>query len=161
MDQKISALTNYTTPLAADVLPIVNTAGSITDKVTMANLMNVRSDLFMVKDATDNTKQVAFNASGLTTGTVRTLTVPDASDTITLNTTAQTLTNKTIGTGTKINTSGSDATGNIYYRDGSGNLAPMATPSDGSIVSFSGGVPVGIPNPAASNASIVYPGRLQ
>lgn len=37
-DSKISALTNYTTPQSADVLPIVNVSGSQTEKVTMANI---------------------------------------------------------------------------------------------------------------------------
>ena len=38
-DAKISALTNYTTPLDADVLPIVDTANGITKKITYPNLM--------------------------------------------------------------------------------------------------------------------------
>lgn len=37
-DKKISELTNYTPPLDADVLPIVDTAGTATKKVTWANI---------------------------------------------------------------------------------------------------------------------------
>ena len=37
-DQKISQLTNYTPPLDADVLPIVDTANTTTKKVTWANI---------------------------------------------------------------------------------------------------------------------------
>lgn len=37
-DTKISALTNYTPPLDADVLPIVDTANTTTKKVTWANI---------------------------------------------------------------------------------------------------------------------------
>lgn len=39
VDSKISALTNYTTPLSADVLPIVDTANTTTKKVTWANIL--------------------------------------------------------------------------------------------------------------------------
>lgn len=38
--QKISELTSYTTPLAADVLPIVDTANTTTKKVTFADVEN-------------------------------------------------------------------------------------------------------------------------
>lgn len=37
-DQKISELTSYTTPLDADVLPVVDTANTTTKKVTWANI---------------------------------------------------------------------------------------------------------------------------
>lgn len=52
--------------------------------------------IFRVYNSTDNTKQLAFSLGGLTTGTTRTLTVPDASGTLVLTTLAQTLTNKTL-----------------------------------------------------------------
>lgn len=39
-DLKISQLTNYTTPLDADELPIVDKANVITKKITYANLVN-------------------------------------------------------------------------------------------------------------------------
>jgi len=38
-DTKISALTNYTTPLAADIIPIVDTANTTTKGVTVPNLL--------------------------------------------------------------------------------------------------------------------------
>jgi hypothetical protein len=38
MDEKISALTGYTTPLDADVLPVVDTANTTTKKTTWANI---------------------------------------------------------------------------------------------------------------------------
>ena len=45
----------------------------------------VVSDLFTLQDDGDATKQVKFQLSGLTTGNTRTLTVPDASGTLTLS----------------------------------------------------------------------------
>lgn len=53
---------------------------------------------FRVQDNVDATKQLAFEASGITTATTRTLTVPDANGTMVLDTATQTLTNKSIVT---------------------------------------------------------------
>lgn len=47
-------------------------------------------------DNGDNTKQLKFQVSGITTGTIRTYTCPDLDDTIVLLTASQTLTNKTL-----------------------------------------------------------------
>ena len=51
---------------------------------------------FRIRDNSDNTKQVAFDASGVSGSTTRTLAVPDANDTLTLLAATQTLTNKTL-----------------------------------------------------------------
>ena len=74
--------------------------GSIT---TFSGLSSVTADAvvtktggFRVIDSTDNTKQVAFDASAISGSTTRTLAVPDASDTLTLLAATQTLTNKTL-----------------------------------------------------------------
>jgi hypothetical protein len=161
MNQKISQLTNYTTPVSADIVPIVDTANTTTKGVTISNLLNVLSSLFTIKDSTDTTKKVAFGVSGVTTGTTRTLTVPDASTTIVGTDTTQTLTNKTISTGTKINASGTDATGSMYYKDASGNLTAISG-TNGQIISLnSSNIPAFIPNPAASNASYTVLGVVQ
>lgn len=45
-DQKISALTSYTPPLDADVLPIVDTANATTKKVTWANIKATLANTF-------------------------------------------------------------------------------------------------------------------
>ena len=157
-NKKITDLTAYTTPLSVDVLPIVDVANSATKKVTMANLMNVLSSFMRVKDSSDTTKQVAFDVSGVTTATTRTLTIPDANTTIVGTDTTQTLTNKTIGTGTKINTSGSDGTGAMYYRDSAGLLQPV-TGTTNQIISLNGSnIPQFIPNPSASDASTTVKG---
>ena len=96
--------------------------GSVT---TLTGITSITSDAvvakangFRVIDNTDTTKQVAFDASGVATSTTRTLTVPNASDTLALLTESQTLTNKTIafgsntvsGTLAQFNTAVSDAT---------------------------------------------------
>ncbi len=64
-------------------------ANRLQNKELSAN--NVR-----VVDNTDTTKKLAFDVSGVTTGTTRTFTVPNASGTIVIADLAQTLTNKTI-----------------------------------------------------------------
>jgi len=54
---------------------------------------------FRIVDNADATKQVAFEASGITTATTRTYTMPNASTTLVGTDTTQTLTNKTISWG--------------------------------------------------------------
>lgn len=158
-DSKISQLTSMTNPTAQDVLPVVDTSLNATKKITIPNFFAIASSFFRVKDASDATKKVAIDVSGVTTGTTRTLAVPDANTTIVGTDATQTLTNKTISTGTKINTSGSDGTGAIYYRDASGDLTKLAIGSAGQILDVSsGGIPEWIPNPAASDASTTVKG---
>ena len=74
----------------------VSLGGSLT---TIAGLSSVTSTAvvtndggFRVRNTTDNTKQLAFALSGITGSTTRTLTVQDASDTIAVLGTDQTLT---------------------------------------------------------------------
>jgi hypothetical protein len=64
---------------------------------TIAGLLSLTSDAVITKDSgfrvlnsTDPTKQIALDASSITTGTTRTLTVPDASGTIVLTSTLPT-----------------------------------------------------------------------
>ena len=106
-DKKISQLSalDNSTIATNDVLPVVSVSGNVTDKITYQNLMNPKASTFRVVDSSDLTKKLAFDVSGLTTATTRTITIPDASTTLVGTDTTQTLTNKTISTGTKINTS--------------------------------------------------------
>jgi hypothetical protein len=64
----------------------------------------VRDASFLIVDNSDPTKKIAFQASGITTATTRTLTAPDASTTIVGTDATQTLSNKTL-TAPVINTS--------------------------------------------------------
>lgn len=94
-NKRISELTAYTTPVSGDVLPI-NDSTPTTKKISVDNLFNVLSSLFRIKDSSDTTKKVAFNVSGITTATTRTITIPDANTTMVGTDTTQTLVEKTI-----------------------------------------------------------------
>lgn len=60
------------------------------------NTVTLKQSLFTLQDATDTTKQAVFVLSGITTGTTRSYTVPNASGTLVDLASAQTLTNKTL-----------------------------------------------------------------
>ncbi len=79
-------------------------------------------DLF--KNNADNTKLLRLDLSGITTGTTRTLTIPNVSDTIVVLGATQTLTNKTLTTPTIA--SFTNATHDHSNSAGGGNLTPTA-----------------------------------
>lgn len=83
----------------------VSTADSqtLTNKTLTSPTIIVRDNALTLQDNTDNTKQLQVQLSGVTTGTTRTLTVPDANTTIVGTDATQTLTNKTL-TSPTINT---------------------------------------------------------
>lgn len=63
--------------------------------VSFASL-TINDSEFTLQDNLDNTKKAQFQASGITTGTTRTFTFPDASTTLVGNDNTQTITNKSI-----------------------------------------------------------------
>lgn len=72
-------------------------AATLTNKTLgNSNIVTLRDDRFTLQDDADNTKQVVFQLSGITTGATRTLAVPNASTTLVGTDVAQTLTNKTL-----------------------------------------------------------------
>jgi hypothetical protein len=91
----------------------VNSTETLSNKtIGDTNTINAQDDAFTIDDAADATLQVDFNVAG-TTGTKttitssqtvnRTLTLPDATDTLVGKATTDTLTNKTIGDTNTIN----------------------------------------------------------
>ncbi len=100
----------------------VNVAGTSTSFV---------DNVFTISDNGDNTKKVAFEASAITTGTTRILSVPDADLTLVGTNTPQTLANKTL-TAPVISTISN--TGTITVPTTDGTLLHTAT----------AGIPIGI-----------------
>lgn len=76
--------------------------GIVVDNVglTMNTALSAIDSGFTVRDDGDPTKKLAFELSGVSTGTTRTLTVPNASTTLVGTDTTDTLTNKTLTTPT-------------------------------------------------------------
>lgn len=70
-----------------------NTSNMLLDNT---NTITVKDANLTIQDDADTTKQVKFQASGVTTGTTRTLAVPNASTTIVGDDATQVLTNKTM-----------------------------------------------------------------
>lgn len=60
------------------------------------NAVTLKTNGFTLQDASDTTKQLIFSLSGVTTGTTRTLTVPNASATLATLTGVEVFTNKTL-----------------------------------------------------------------
>lgn len=75
---------------AADFSGAVTFTGSIVATNATVTGMTVADDQFTIADEGDATKKIAFQASGVTTGTTRTFTAPDASGTLALLGGAQT-----------------------------------------------------------------------
>ena len=69
---------------------------TLTSPTITTPTLTVNDNVLTIQDNSDTTKKLQFQVSGVTTGTTRTLTVPDANDTIVGLAATQTLTNKTL-----------------------------------------------------------------
>ena len=88
----ISSISNtgtLTLPTSTDTLVGRNTTDTLTNKT-------FTDSTFYFQNNTDNTKKLQIQLSGITTGTTRTLTIPDVSTTLVGTNATQTLTNKTL-----------------------------------------------------------------
>lgn len=83
--------------LASPTWTAVGSGGTISGAtIDNTNTVNLLDTLFRLQDNGDATKQLAFQLSGLTTATTRTITIPDSDLTLVGLTNTQTLTGKTI-----------------------------------------------------------------
>jgi hypothetical protein len=80
----------------ANKLVVVNATGDALEAVATLPNLSVLDSSFFVKDNLDNTKQFQFQASGITAGATRVITVPDFNLTLVGLDSIQTLTNKTL-----------------------------------------------------------------
>lgn len=96
----VSSVTSSEIGQLAGVTVGGNTSGDIVttdDTQTLSGkTLNILDNALTIQDNADATKQAQFQVSGITTGTTRTFTFPDADTTLVGTALTQTLTNKTI-----------------------------------------------------------------
>ena len=159
-NKKISELTAYSTPVSGDILPINDTTNTTTKKITVDNLFNILSSLFRIKDSTDTTKKVAFDVSGVTTATTRTITIPNANTTMVGTDTTQTLSGKTL-TSPKL-TVGSDAAGDLHYTSNAdGTQSRLAIGTNNYILRSNGSAPTWSAESVNADASTTVAGVVE
>lgn len=112
-NKKISELTDYTTPIDTDIVPIVDISNTTTKKSTWA----------IIKSTLETYFDTLYQAVG-------TYVTPTSTDN---------LTNKTLTS--PILNLGSDAEGDTYYRNSSGVLVRLARGTDNYIMKMNGNVP--------------------
>lgn len=147
IDVTHGTLYQNTNTLASPTWTLIESAtgsGTISNKtIDNTNTVALLDNLFTLEDHTDPTKTIQFVLSGLTTGTLRLITVPDSNMTLVGTTLTQTLTNKTltapilttpdigVATGTSLAATGliksSSTSAGIGYATGAGGTVTQAT----------------------------------
>jgi hypothetical protein len=104
--------------------------------------------------------KVGINGSAVTTSHDYKLSaVTGSAKALTSGTSTQSVTGLTLISPTLTLTG--DATGDMYYRNSGGVLTRLPAGTDGQIISYSGGVPTTIANPAAADASTTVKGVVE
>lgn len=129
--------------------------GSVT-ATTFAGLVNasaptaVSGEILIYADTANRlswigTNTFAIKIDGTANTANRVYTLPDAGGTFQLIAATQTVTNKTFGAGTVISaatmTLGSDAAGDVYYRDSGGLLTRLPVAANGTVLTLAAGLP--------------------
>lgn len=143
--------------------PTINNASIVNPSILLKDLATT------FQDNVDDTKRMVFQLSGITTGTTRTLTIPDAESTIVLESNTATLTNKTFTDSTTFFQDNSDTTKKMQFQLSGLTTATTRTltPPDASTtlygmsnilgtVSQSGGIPTGAIYETGTNANGTY-----
>jgi hypothetical protein len=147
------SVTNGTGPIPTVAIDTATTV----DLSTAQTLTNKKlsDSTTSIVDVTDNTKAVKFDVTGTTgiTGTIttafttaKTLTLPDATDTLVGKATTDTLTNKTISASSNtltgvINNTLTTTTGDLIYASSANTPARLGIGTSGQVLTVSGGIP--------------------
>ena len=92
-----SQLANSSVTVGSTAIALGNSSTTLAGLSSVTSTAVITNDSgFRIRDNSDNTKQLAFECSGISGSTTRTLTVPDANDTLVVLAASQTLTNKTL-----------------------------------------------------------------
>ena len=92
-----SQLANSSVTVGSTGIALGGSATTIAGLSSITSTAVVTDDSgFRVRDNSDNTKQLAFECSGISGSTTRTMTIPDVNGTLVLLAASQTLTNKTL-----------------------------------------------------------------